>query len=193
MLLVYQQIWYTITIYYIIYILDTLIMILCLYKTIIHIYVWFLTTAHQLHLAFVFAQPSYCHPNSSAKEEQIPGPVLRELCTPPWWLQWNLRKKFFVTFWFLVLNFKEAKKSQSLTFSRCKKQMFHRRVEISIVLIPGTFQLGWKAAIWRTSSQILCSGQDVRGGGGADLCASTPVVIWRWTLDCIKLQKFYES
>lgn len=98
-----------------------------------------------------------------------------------------------VTFWFLVLNFKEAKKSQSLTFSRCKKQMFHRRVEISIVLIPGTFQLGWKAAIWRTSSQILCSGQDVRGGGGADLCASTPVVIWRWTLDCIKLQKFDES
>lgn len=100
MLLVYQQIWYIITIYYIIYILDTLIMILCLYKDIIHIYVWFLTTAHQLHLAFVFAQPSYCHPNSSAKEEQIPGPVLRELCTPPWWLQWNLHKKlrYFLVF-----------------------------------------------------------------------------------------------
>ena len=126
------------------------------------------------------------------KEEQIPGPVLWELYTAPWWLQWNLHKKlryFFETF--LASSCKRVS-----TFTSpfpLQKQMFHRRVEISTVLIPGTFQLGWKAAIWRTSSQILCTGQDVRGGGGADLCASTQVVIWRWTLDSIKVQKFDES
>ncbi len=55
------------------------------------------------------------------KEEQIPGPVLWELYTAPWWLQWNLHKKlryFLETF--LASSCKEKSLNIHFTFSIAK-------------------------------------------------------------------------